>query len=87
VGKPNEPTVRIMVESYQPDNTAGKHGPVHIRPVEGQGYATTMDVRCSKVLSRDYPVGTRFWIRAKLTDREGGGEFLSSYHGWPHEVV
>ena len=34
-----------------------------------------------------HPVGTRFRLRVKLTDRQSGGEFLYSYFGWPVEVV
>lgn len=77
----------VIVESYVPDRTTGLHGRVHIRPVAGQGYETTMHVECSKSLSRDYPVGTRFRIRAKVTDREGGGEFLYSSWRWPVVVL
>lgn len=73
----------VWVESYRPSSTSGLHGSVHLRPVEGQGYTANLHVECSKGLSRDYPVGTRFLLRAKLTDREGGGEFLYSFHGWP----
>lgn len=87
MAKPNEPYQMIEVESYQPKGTSGLHGHVHIRPCAGQGYPDDMHVECSKRLSRDYPVGSRFRIRAKLTDREGGGEFLYSYHGWRFEVL
>ena len=45
-----------------------------------------MRVECSKSLSRDYPVGTKFRIKAKLTDKEEGGEFLYSYFEWKFEV-
>lgn len=86
MGKPTEPTVKVMVESYY-EAGSGLHGDVHIRPVAELGYPTTLRVRCSKSLSRDYHVGTRFWIFAKLTDREGGAEFLSSHHSWDYEVV
>ena len=72
----------VIVESFCPFSTAGRHGPVHIRPVRGQGLEHTLFVECSKRLSEDYPVGTMFKIRAKLTDRKHGGEFLYSYHGW-----
>ncbi|MGB4347881.1 MAG: hypothetical protein WBJ21_15975, partial [Burkholderiaceae bacterium] len=67
----------------------GLHGAVHIRPVAGQGIDTNLFVECSKKLSDPslYPVGTRFKIRAKLTDREGSGDFLYSYHGWNVEVL
>ena len=87
MAKPNEPYVSVTVESYRPSNTSGLHGKIHIRPCEGQGYPTDMHVECSKALSRNYPVGTRFKIRAKLTDREGSGNFLYSYHGWKYEVL
>jgi hypothetical protein len=77
----------IIVESYEPASTSGLHGPVHIRPVPGQIFPTTLQVECSKTMVRDFPVGTKFRIKAKLTDREGGCEFLYTYFGWPYEVV
>lgn len=83
----DEPYMTIVVESYLPDNTAGLHGPVHIRPIPAQHIDTDMHVECSKALSRNYPVGTRFRIQAKITDKEGGRPFLYSYFGWPYEVV
>lgn len=86
MAKPEEPTVRVMVESYK-ERGSGLHGDLHIRPVAGQQFATTLRVRCSKGLTKNYPEGTRFWILAKLTDREGGSEFLSSHHSWTYEVV
>ena len=87
MAKPNEPYQIVEVESYTPDSTSGLHGKIHIRPCAGQAHPTTMHVECSKKLCKDYPVGTRFQIRAKLTDREGGGEFLYSYYGWKYEVL
>jgi hypothetical protein len=87
MAKPNEPYVMVDVESYLPDRTGGLHGKVHIRPCSGQGYPATMQVECAKELTTKYPVGTRFRLRAKLTDREGSGEFLYSYHGWKFEVL
>lgn len=83
----NEKYFTVIVESYYPASTAGLHGPVHIRPVPGQGVDTAMHVECSKSLSRDHPVGTKFRLRAKITDREGSRPFLYSYFGWPYEVV
>ena len=87
MAKQNEPYVTVDVESYLPTNTRGLHGKVHIRPCPGQGYPTSMHVECAKKLVTDYPVGTRFRLRAKLTDREGGGEYLYSYFGWEYEVL
>ena len=77
----------VVVESYRPATSAGLHGKVHIRPVEGQGFPSSIHVECSKELSRCYPVGTRFRVRAKLTDREGGGAFLYSSWRWDYEVL
>jgi hypothetical protein len=34
-----------------------------------------------------YPVGTRFRIYAKETNREDGKPFLYSHYDWPFEVV
>lgn len=83
----SEPYQMVVVESFRPDSTSGVHGDVHIRPVAGQGLPTTLHVECSKKLSNNYPVGTKFRIRAKLTDREGDGEYLYSYFGWPVDVL
>lgn len=89
MAKKNEPYRYVIVESYYPHNTSGLHGPIHIRPIAGQVFPEHLHVECNKELSnpRIYPVGTQFRIRAKLTDRLGGGEFLYSYFGWPAEVI
>jgi hypothetical protein len=77
----------IVVESYKPTRTSGLHGPIHVRPVAGQGYSTDLQVECSRSLVRDFPLGTRFRLRVKLTDRESGGEYLYSYWGWAFDVL
>lgn len=79
----------IIVESYFPSSTAGLHGPIHVRPVKGQPVPAYLHVECSKDLVNpdEYPVRTKFWIKAKLTDRVGSGEFLYSYFGWPVVVL
>ena len=87
MSKPHEAYRMVEVESYRPRFTSGFHGSIHIRPLAGQGLSTNLHVECSKKLSRNYPVGTRFRIKAKLTDREGCGEYLYSYFGWPFEVL
>jgi hypothetical protein len=87
MAKPEEGYSYIEVESYRAAQTSGLHGEIHIRPVAGQGLPTTLRVECSKALSRDYPVGTKFRIWAKLTDREGEGEFLYSHFRWRVEVI
>lgn len=87
MAKRGEAYRQVVVESYAPRSTAGMHGSIHIRPVAGQGLPVTLQVECAKRLSRDFPVGTRFRLKAKLTDREDGGEYLYSYHGWRVEVL
>ncbi|NMG16749.1 hypothetical protein [Aromatoleum bremense] len=77
----------IIVESFRPASTGGKHGPVHVRPIPGQPFPPSLFVECADRLKREYPVGTRFKIRVKLTDKEGGGQYLYSYFGWPVEVL
>ena len=87
MGKPFEPYLTVEVESYRPSRSSGLHGDVHIRPVAGKGFDPNLHVRCSKGLSENYPVGTRFLITAKLTDREGKGDFLHSHQSWSYEVL
>jgi len=88
MAKHGEPYRQVMVESFRPSSTSGLHGEIHVRPLAGQpGISTTLKVECSKELSRQYPVGTQFELTAKLTDREGGGEYLYSYFRWKYKVI
>jgi hypothetical protein len=70
MAKPEALTVRVMVESYN-ERGSGLYSDLHIRPVSGQQFATTLRVRCSKGLTMNYPEDARISILAKLTDREG----------------
>jgi hypothetical protein len=69
----------VAVESFVDART----GRLRIRPVAGQAYATGMRVQCARALADPavHPAGTRFLIRAKLTDRAGGKPFLYAWHG------
>ena len=87
MAKRDEPYRYVEVESYRPPNTSGLHGAVHIRPCKGQGLSTSLHVECASALKRHYPVGSVFRLRAKLTDRQGTGEYLYSHHSWDFEVV
>ena len=75
----------VAVESFVDPRT----GALRIRPMAGQAYATSMRVQCARALADPamYPAGTRFLIRAKLTDRNGGAPFLYAYHGDPVNVL
>lgn len=66
-----------------------RSGRVRIRPVSGQAYASSLRVQCSRALAdpERYPLGTRFLISAKLTDRQGGEPFLYAWHGDPVVVL
>ena len=79
----------VIVETFRPASTAGLHGPVHVRPAKNQRFPQSLMVECSKEIvdTTRYPVGTKFRLKAKLTDREGGGEYLYSSYKWPYEVV
>jgi hypothetical protein len=41
----------IIVESFYPQSTSGRHGEVHVRPVSGQsGLSQDLYVECSRSL-------------------------------------
>lgn len=77
----------VVVESYIPKYTSGLHGKIHIRPVAGERFSQDLHVECSKALTKNYPAGTKFRIKVKLTDRENGGEYLYSHYKWKYEVL
>lgn len=62
---------------------------VCIRPIPGQAFAPSLSVQCARRLSDTslYPLGTKFLLFAKLTDRLGGTPFLYAYHGDPDVVL
>jgi hypothetical protein len=79
----------IIVGSFCPDNLSGHHGPVHIRPAADQKYPQSFLVECSNKLKKPdkYPIGTKFRIKVKLTNREDGTPFLYSHYKWNCEVI
>ena len=77
----------IIVESVRCNNGV-QHGDIHICPLPGQyPFTPDMFVECSNSMKRDYPVGTKFRIRAKITSKEGGTPFIYSHYTWPFEVL
>jgi hypothetical protein len=62
-------------------------GSVRVRPMVGQAYHPLLRVQCARAFVTDYPVGTRFLVQAKLTDRLGGTPYLYVYHGDPVVVL
>jgi hypothetical protein len=86
MGRPEEPYYSIVVETYRVSGS-GLHGDIHVRPVAGEQFPQTLHVRSPKEMRRNYPVGTRFRIYAKLTDKEGSNPFLHTHHNWDYEVL
>ncbi len=86
VNKPWSPYKQVVVETYG-GRKRGKSSLIHVRPIEGQPFPTTMDVECSRSMRERYPIGTKFRIYAKEADRNGGKPFLYSHFDWPYELV
>jgi hypothetical protein len=86
VAKPWEQYQQVIIETYY-EMKSGKSSRVHARPIAGQPFPTTLDVECSRSMRANHPVGTKFRVWAKLTDLNGGGEFLYTHWQWPYEVV
>lgn len=77
----------ILVQSFYPEDISGRHGDIHVRPTEGQPlFPETLFVECSRNLVKNYPVGTVFKIRGKLSMMKGT-PYVYSHHSWPYEVV
>ena len=81
MAKRDEPYVYVVVESYYPASTAGLHGPIHVRPVEGQPFPTHLHVECSKALvdPTKHPVGTS---RAFPKFESYGMPETAAFRGW-----
>src|SRR5271168_1049548 len=86
MGKPEEPYIRIIVETYH-ESESGLHGDLHVRPIEGQGISQNLRVRFPKAIRRAHDVGTHFLVYAKVTDKDGGNEFVHTNHAWDVEVL
>ena len=75
----------VVVESFIGPDSQGRNRP-QIRPVNGQVFASSLKVECSMNLITKYPLGTKFRIKAKLTDMQGT-PFVYSHFSWPYDVV
>ena len=76
----------IIIETYEAYGEQSSER-VRARPLPGQGLSTNMKVECSSKMREGHPIGTKFKIQAKVTDREGGTPFLYSHYNWSYEVV
>jgi|AntDeeMinimDraft_5_1070356.scaffolds.fasta_scaffold19276_1 hypothetical protein len=76
----------VVIETFK--NKGGtSRSPVRARPVAGQGLDANMNVECSSQMRKGHPVGTKFLLQAKVTDREGGGAFLYAHYNTPYQVL
>lgn len=66
-----------------------REGRVQIRPVPGQAFSPELLVQCSRRMTDTsvHPLGTRFLLSAKLTDRLGGTPYLYAWHGDAEHVL
>lgn len=78
---PNEPFVTVVVESFEAPKRSGHHGTVHVRPLRGQGF-DGLEVECAREMRYSYPIGTKFKVTAKLSDKEGGARYLKAPYAW-----
>lgn len=86
MGLPTEPYFDLLVETFDSGQVSGRHGTKHVRPISGQGYDSLV-VSCNREMRDLFPIGTLFKIRAKLSNKEGGAEYLKSPHSWGYSVV
>jgi hypothetical protein len=84
---PDEPYFEVLVESFDGGNASGRHGRLHVRPVAGQGLDISLYVACPREMREDYPLGTMFMVTGKLSNREGGVEYLQCPHQWGYSVM
>lgn len=76
----------IVIETFEnPGEPAAER--IRARPMAGQGLSTALRVECSAKMREGHPVGTKFKIKAKITAKEGGIEFLYSHYDWPYTVL
>lgn len=86
MARPEEPYILMVVETYH-ESGSGLHDDLHVRPIKGQSVSPHLRVRFPKPLRRAHPVGTRFLVYAKISDREGGNEFIHTNHAWDVTVL
>lgn len=76
---------QVVIETYKGRNTGANNG-IRARPIAGQGLNTSMNVECSSKMRKDYPVGTKFLLTAKTTNKEGGPDFLYAHYNAAYRV-
>ena len=98
----NQNYYELWFESFELEKVSGHKSPKQLRLLKSQTIPSEIEIECSnknispfilltecsKSLLLNYPIGTKFKIKAKLTDKENEGLFLYSYFGWkPLEII
>ena len=77
---------QVLIETYRARGEPSGHE-IRARPVSGQGFSRDLKVECSSKMRYGHPVGTKFIVQAKVTDREGGTPFLYTSWQWRYRTV
>jgi len=72
----------VIIETYLSSSKS-----IRARPIPGQGLSSSMNVECSSKMRKRYPVGTKFYLEAKITNRESGTEFLYAHYNADYRVL
>jgi hypothetical protein len=93
---------KLWFESFRIDSTSGRRDPIQLHLIPGQDLPMKILDECnnrsvdpyslltarSKKLFYDYPVGTKFLLKSKLTDQEEEGLYFYTYYGWsPLKII
>lgn len=76
----------IVVESFY-STESGHRDKIHIRPAPGQAYSQHLLVECSRKMTENYPVGTKFRLCVITKQKEQGRMHLYAHYSAPFEVV
>lgn len=76
----------IIVESFYSPEPAHR-GKIHIRPAHGQAFPQHFLVECSRKMTDNYPVGTRFRLCVTTKQKEQSRMHLYAHFSAPFEVL
>jgi hypothetical protein len=78
--------MQIIVETFRASGeNSGSN--IRVRPLPGQGFSPAMRVECSKAMRSAFPIGQLFCVWVSVKSKEGGPDFLYSYHGDPWSPI
>ena len=97
----NQSYHNLWFVSFRLRNTSGHREPIQLRlrtsqyiPAEIVAECKARQTKPNELLTEcnldyltKYPAGTRFHLKAKLTDREGGTMFFYSHYSWPALII